>query len=201
MATLTYFKSVGDDGGTIGDQLTDGGIDDLLPPITSQDRLNGVNFYRKLWVRSDEDISVMNSLANRGEYNACWFVSAGENDTVADLTGNEVKYGALMVVSNTVNSAVVTNNTTWEIVRDNDYAHIGNDVVQIDTVTDNGDGTLTLNFSPDIADSDWSGTYMSTCIDTSMSAGDDNPFWIQVDVPALSPMNNSFSTLEFLMVY
>ena len=201
MATLTYFKSASDDGGAIGDQLTDGGIDDLLPPITSQDRLNGVNFFRKIWVRSDEDISAMTSLANKGEYNACWFESAGENDTIADLTGNEVRFGALGIVSNTVNTAKITNNTKWVLARVDDYAHIGDDIVQIDAITDNGDGTSDIEFSPDIADNDHAGTFLSTCIDKSMTSGGDNPFWTEVDVPALSPMNNSFSTLEFLMVY
>ena len=55
---VKYYKSATDAGGAMGAQLSDGGIDDLLPPITSQNRLQGTDFFRKIWYESDADIGI-----------------------------------------------------------------------------------------------------------------------------------------------
>ena len=202
MATITFFKSATPDGGAKGDQLTDGGVDDLLPEITSQNRLNGVEFFRKIWYESDADVTCMASLANEGNYNACFFKSANDADTVADLTGNEDMYGALKIVSNTVNTVKVTNDADgWTLARVNDHGYIGNDVVKVDTITDNGDGTSTFNFSPDVADVDHTGEYFDTLISVNMTATTAVPFWCKVKVPALAPLNSTYNTLQFLSIY
>ena len=201
MATLTFYKSAADDGGAIGAQITDGGIDDLLPPITSQDRLHGLTFHRKVWIESDTDLSILNSIANHGQYGAVYFESANANDTVADLTGTETKYGAMLIVSNTENDVIVNNNADYTIMRVGDYAFIGADVVQIDTITDNGDGTSTVAFSPAIPTADHSGTYFSTMIDKAFTAATPLPFWVKIDVPTLAPISSNYNTLKFLTVY
>ena len=198
---ITFFKSATPDGGAIGDQLTDGGVDDLFSGVTSQDRLNGIIIHRKIWYKADEDVSVMCSLANEGQYDSCFFESAGENDTVSDLTGNEVKYGALEIISNTVNTVKIKNDPAETLIRQNDKAHIGTDMVNIDSLTDNGDGTSDINFSPDIANADLSGTYLVSCIDKSFTAGDEKPFWIRVTVPELATSNETLDTHEFFALY
>ena len=201
MATITYFKSATDDGGAIGTQLTDGGVTELFPIITSQNRLTGLNYYRKAWYNSDEALTIMCSLANLAEYNASFFESAGVNDVVGDLTGSETRYGALNIVSNTTTSVKVTDNTLWTLARVNDYAHIGDTIVQIDTITDNGDGTSDIAFSPAIVTADHSGTAFSTTISKNFTAGVDVPFWINVDVPVLAQPNSNYDTHQFMALY
>ena len=198
---MTFYKSATDDGGAIGDQLTDGGVDDLLPGITSQNRLNGVVIHRKIWYKSDAANNVMCSLANEGQFDSCFFESAGLNDTIGDLTGSETKYGALEIISNTVNTVKIKNDPAETLARVNDKAHIGTDMVTIDSITDNGDGTSDIAFSPDIADADHAGTYMVTVIDKAFAAGDEFPFWIRITVPAQAPMNATLDTHEFFALY
>jgi len=198
---MKYYKSATPDGGAIGDELTDGGVDDLLPGITSQDRLNGLTILRKIWYESDIDANVLCSLANQGQYNSCFFESANADDTVSDLTGNEDKYGALEIISNTVNTVKVKNDPNETLIRVNDKAHIGTDVVSINSITDNGDGTSDIEFSPDIADADHGGSFLVSCIEKSFSAGDQKPFWIKVVVPELAPMNSTLDTHEFFALY
>ena len=198
---MKYYKSATDDGGAIGDQLADGGVDDLFPGITSQNRLNGIVIHRKIWYESDIDANVMCSLANEGQFDSCFFESAGENDTISDLTGSETKYGALEIISNTVNTVKIKNDPAETLARVNDKAHIGTDMVNIDAITDNGDGTSDIDFSPDIADADHAGSYLISCIDKSFTAADQKPFWIRVTVPALAPMNATLDTHEFFALY
>jgi len=201
MAEITYYKSATEAGGAIGDQLTDGGTDDLLPPILSQNRLSGLEYFRKIWYKSDADMNVMCSVANEGQYDSCFFESADPSDTVSDLTGSETRYGALSIVSNTENTVTVTNDTRWTLMRVGDKAHIGDQMVEIDTITDNGDGTSTVDFHNDIPTADHSGTYFVTCIDKAFNAGDEIPFWIQVVVPELAPANSSLDTHQFFALH
>ena len=201
MAIVTFNKSATDDGGAIGTALTDGGVDELLPAVSSQDRLHGVTIHRKMWITSDTDLSILSSLSNEGQYDACWFESAGANDVVGDLTGTETKYGASPIVSNTVNTAVVTNNATDVILRANDYAYIGADIVQVTSVTDKGDGTSDVVFSPDIPAGDHSGTSFSTLINKTFVATTGVPFWVKIQIPALASLTSNFNTIQFLTVY
>ena len=201
MAVVTFNKSATEQGGAIGTVLTDGGVDELLPAVTSQDRLHGVIIHRKMWITSDTALSILTSLANEGKYDACWFESAGVNDTLSDLTGTETKYGASPIVSNTVNTAKIANNSTDTIVRVNDYAYIGSDVVQVSTITDNGDGTSDVTFAPDIPSGDHSGTSFSTLLNKSFLATTAIPFWVKIDIPALASLTSNFNTIQFLTVY
>lgn len=202
MAIITYYKSATVDGGAIGAQITDGGIDDLLPAITSQNRLAGLTFHRKIWIQSDTTLTILTSLANEGQYDATWFTSANPlTDTVANLTGIETKYGAMNIVSNTTTTATVTNDATDILARVNDYAYIGSDVVQISAIVDNGDGTSTITFSPAIATADHSGTMFSTLISSAFTANTAVPFWIKVVIPPLAPISSNYNTLQFLTVY
>jgi hypothetical protein len=201
MALITYYKSATVDGGAIGTQLTDGGIDDLLPAVTSQDRLNGLTFHRKIWIQSDTALNILNSLANHGQYGAVWFETANINDTVANILGTERKYGAAKIVSNTTISAIVENNANYTIFAANDYFYIGTDVVQITTVTDNLDGTSTISFSPAIPTADHTGTYASSLINKPFTVNTPVPFWVKIDIPALAPLSASYNTLQFLTVY
>ena len=201
---LTFYKSASDEGGAIGAQLADGGIDDLLPPISSQERLQGVTFYRKIWIESDTDVNILSSLGNMGQYTAVWFETAGENDTIADIIGTERKYAALEILSNTEDAAIVKIDALYsvsDLINIDDYAFIGADIVQIDSVKDNADGTADIGFSPSIPSADHTGTFMSTLIDKAFVTATPVPFWVKVDVPALAPMESNYNTLQFLTVY
>ena len=202
MAVLTYFKSATNDGGAKGTQLTDGGVDDLFPTITSQDRLNGVNFKRKIWYESDTALTIVCSLANQGQYNSCFFKTAtGGNDVVGDITGTEDRYGALNIVSNTVNTAKVTNNAKWTLVRVADKAHIGSDVVTVSAVSDNGDGTSDVTFSPDIASADHSGGFMVSTLAETFAVATAVPFWVEIDVPTASSIAGNRDSHQFMALY
>ena len=198
---LTYYKSAGDDGGAIGDQITDAELNALLPEISSQDRLTGITILRKMWIESDASITCYYSLANEGMFDAYAFKSANENDTIADLTGNEDRYGAMVISSNTTSSVTVEEDPNYLLARAGDELYIAANVVEIDSVTDNGDGTLTIDFSPDIPSADLSGQYCASMMKTVVAASDPWPMWVEVEVAPLSVETGDYNSIDVLTVY
>ena len=202
MATITFFKSATDDGGAKGAALVDGGVDDLCPSITSQNRLVGFNFHRKIWYEADADLTIMCSLANLGQFNSCFFVTTGGgNDVAGDITGSEDRFGAMNIVSNTVNTVKVSNNPKWTLVRNGDHAHVGSDIVTVGTVTDNGDGTSDITFSPDIPTANHAGTFFVSVLGETFTSGTAKPFWVEVDVIANAPISSNRDSHQFMSLY
>jgi len=202
MALLTFYKSTTEDGGAKGQQLTNGGVDDLYPAIDSQDRLNGKVIHRKIWYQTDASSVIMCTLSNQGQYNSCFFKTAsGGNDVVGSITGNEDRFGALAIVSNGTDSVVVTNNKKWTLARVGDKAHIGNDVVGITAISDNGNGTSNITFSPAIPVAIHDGTFFATVIEENFTAGTAVPFWTEIDIPALSSISSNRDNHSFMSLY
>jgi hypothetical protein len=203
MAVITRFKSVADDGGTIGDEITSGTPDELLPPVTVLDRLNGATILRKMWLRSDSDIDVFHGFNSPGYYTVRMFVSAGANDTVADLTGNEDRYGVTTTTgTSTVTDVMVeTPPTTPVTFRVNDYLNIAGEITQLTAIADNGDGTTTFTVSPSLASIPAVGTVVSALISQTMVTGADYPFWIEEIVPSGAARPGAYNNVDTVALY
>jgi hypothetical protein len=202
MAVITRYKSVGDDGGAIGDEITSGTPDELLPAVTVLDRLNGATILRKIWLRSDADIDIFHGFNAPGYYEIRMFVSAGVNDTVGDLTGNEDRYGTTTVTGGDDMDVEVTTPTASPVTfRVNDYVNIAGEVTQITAISDNGDGTSTFSVSPPLANTPSVGTIVSGLIEQSMVAGTDYPFWVEEVVPAGAARPGAYNNVDTVALY
>jgi len=150
MPNFTFYRSVDDDGGAKGDQIADGSIDALLPPITGAMRLDGATILRKVWIECDEDVDMLYGVANDGLFQAYAFLSANDDDHIADLTGNERNIAALKVTANTDTTITVEADSDTGVVAADDYITIGTEISQVDSVADNGDGTWTVTLKGSI---------------------------------------------------
>jgi len=192
---LTFYKSENDNGGAKGDQIADGAVDAILPPISAGDRLDGITILRKLWIESDEDIDLLYGIGNDGLFQAYGFVSANDGDTTADLTGNERLIAGLKIVSNTASALTVEDDDESEVVQADDYLTVGNEITRVDSVTDNGDGTWTINLKSDLTGGDYSGQWAVIQFRRSVTAGNAIPLWVKVVIPPLSNAQDDYNII------
>ena len=193
----TYYNSKPD--GTPDQQITSGQVNALFPTLTSQDRLNGVQQFSKLWIQSDQDITAVFGLNSPGHYGSYVFVSANENDTEGDLTGSETKYGAVEVVSATATEIVFKNDTNYTLIRGGDVIIVASKAYTVDTVTDNGDGTSTVTATIDYIALPAAGDYITSTFDLSLVTATSKPIWREEKVQAGAQWYDEYSTADILI--
>lgn len=196
---FTWYKS--NDDGTVGARLTDGGLNELFSEVTKTQQLNGATVLDKAWSEPDSDgeFWLLGGLANNNPMALYWFQSANDNDTESDLTGNEDRYGRALVVSNTDTSFTVEKDPNHTIWRTDMYVEFsGQALKRISGVTDNGDGTLTIDISTDFSGNDMSGVMVYGLVYINNgTANQKYPIWYETVVPEgfVNDIGESFTTL------
>lgn len=193
----TYYNSKSD--GTPDQQITSGQINALFPTLTSQDRLNGVQQFSKMWIQSDQDVTTIFGLNSPGSYGSYIFLSADDNDTESDLTGSETRYGAVEVVSATATEIVVNNDTNYTLIRNGDTIVVAAKAYAVDTITDNGDGTSSVVATSDYVSLPIAGDYITSTFELSLVTATNKSFWREENVEAGAPWYAEYSTADILI--
>ena len=170
--------------GTPDQQVTSGQLNAILSPITVAERLSGNTENAKIWVTSDADKLAYLGQMNPTAYSFCTFLSASDNDTEGDLTGSETKYGALEVVSSLVESIIVKDNANYTLARVGDTLYVKEAPYEIDTITDNGDDTLTITATIDYVSLPNAGEFVTTMFTMNLVTATAKSFWVRRDVEA-----------------
>ena len=87
----TYHKSTTDDGGAIGDEITQS-VNKLFSEVTLAQQSVGITISRKFYISNSgaDDILISNlSLDDFTIFDAILFESSGDTQVVGDLTGSE----------------------------------------------------------------------------------------------------------------
>ena len=193
----TYYNSKTD--GTPDQQITSGQINALFPTLSSQDRLNGVDQFSKMWIQSDADMTTIFGLNSPGSYGSYIFLSASDDDTESDLTGNELKYGAVKVVSATATEIVFNNDENYTLIRSGEKIVVSGVAYTVDTVTDNGDGTSSVAPTTDLSPLPNAGDYITSTFELSLVTATSKPFWREEKVPAGADYYGEYSTADILI--
>ncbi len=170
--------------GTPDQQVTSGQLNAILSPITVTERISGDTENAKIWVTSDSDKLAYLGQMNPSAYSFCTFLSASDNDAEGDLTGSETKYGALEVVSSLVTEIKVNDNANYTLARVGDTLYVKEAPYEIDTITDNGDGTLTIAATIDYVALPTAGEFVTTMFTMSLVTAVAKSFWVRRDVDA-----------------
>ena len=183
---ITFYKSASDDGGAKGDQITSGELNAVFPSLTAANRIDGVTIDRKIWIEPDEDVDLLYGVGNDGLFQTYAFLSASDNDTIGDLTGNERLICALKIVSNTADVLTVEDDLESGVVAVDDYMTVGNEITQVDAITDNNDGTWDITTKNSLTGGDYSGQWAIVQFRKTLTAGTATPLWVRVKVLPLS---------------
>lgn len=197
---FTWHKSITDDGGAIGAEITSGTVGAIFPALTTAERIAGDDKLRKIYITSDADVTAFITLGSTGLYNAGIFPSGGSAEVVGDLTGAEDRYGASEVVSATTTVITVTNNPDWVFFRAGGYLIYSTEVSAISTVTDNGNGTSEVTLSAALPSAPVAFEYVSSAFPIVMTSGTDYPLWRHNKVPSGSARTADYDTIEILAV-
>lgn len=200
--TLTYYRSATNEGGAIGDAITDGAINELFLPINVNQMHTGDTILDKMWVRPDVDGSMYVGVGQGSKFPAYVFLSANAGDTEADLAGTEARYGGAVVTGNPDGSTVeVDEDVNVEIWRSGDMVLFPSGVAkEIDTVS-TASGTTTITFTTQIGTGNV-GTWISSVFLMNMTASTDYPFWIDQRIPpGLDPEGDTYNMVSVLEMY
>jgi len=164
------------------DELTENGINQLLgDEVTRASQINGTVRNRKFWAESDEDKTVYQFIdCAKSIMNYSIFKSASDDDCEGDLTGNEKKYSSYVVLSNTIDTATFQGRDGI-VFEATDKIYYANGFYNIDTLTDNGDDTFTINFTSNVGDDDWSNTIIANCLATTFVDLESQSFWLKME--------------------
>lgn len=195
--SYTYYSSKPD--GTPDQQITSGQINALFPTLTSQDRLNGIDQFSKMWIQSDEDVTAVFGLNSPGHYGSYIFLSASDDDIESDLTGSETKYGAVKVVSATETEIVFYNDANYTLIRNGDVIIVAGKAYTVDTVTDKGDGTSGVTATIDYLSLPNAGDYITSTFEISLVTATSKPFWREEKVEAGAQWYGEYSTADILI--
>ena len=193
----TYYNSKAD--GTINEQITSGQLGALLTPLTVAERANGDDELTKVWITSDEDATVYVGIDMYTAYTNNIFISANEDDAVGDLTGTEGRMGALKVVSCTETELIVLEDE-FDLAMEGDVLSINYKPYTIDTLTDNGDGTLTIVATIDyVLPLAVDGDFVTTVIPLNLVTATPKPFWHERKVTAGSAWSGADITTRLMI--
>ncbi len=204
MAALSYNKAVSDADGTIGEELLSGVANYIFPQLTWQQRQDGEQLYKKVYLTDIVDVSALHiGILNDGLYEWSLIEAASDAQIATDLTGSERKYGAASIVQSSTNQVVI-NNPTRTLFYDNDkvswWDDLDNDImVDITTVTDNGDGTSTLTFASPVHDVDSAGLVISSMVPMPLLANTPKSFWVETTVLAASAFIDTVESMRLLL--
>jgi len=181
--------------GTPDQQITSGQLNAILSPITVAERIAGDTENAKVWVTSDTDKLAYLGQMNPSAYSFCTFLSASDNDVEGDLTGSEIKYGALEVVSALVTGIIVNENTNYTLARVGDTLYVKEAPYEIATITDNGDGTLTIVATIDYVTLPVAGEFVTAMFTVNLITATAKSFWVRRDVTAGSTWSGANITV------
>ncbi len=170
--------------GTPDQQVTSGQLNAILSSVTVAERIAGDTENSKIWITSDIDRVAYFGQLNPTAYSFCTFQSASDSDVEGDLTGSETKYGALEVVSSLVTGIIVNENTNYTLARVGDTLYVKEAPYEIDTITDNGDGTLTITATIDFVSLPVAGEYVTAMFTMNLITATAKSFWVRRDVKA-----------------
>ena len=193
----TYYKAKTD--GTVDVQITSGQVNALFSTLTSQERITGNQEFEKFWLSSDADITSFVGLNSPSPYSSNVFLSANEADAVGDLTGSEVRYGALAVVSCTATALVLTKNTDYDLVRNGDTVVVAAKAYELNSLVDNGDGTITVGSAVDFSPVATAGAWVTSMLQLNLTTGTPKPFWREELVAAGSAYVAEYATADILI--
>ncbi len=177
-----YHNSKAD--GTPDSQLSSGQTDVLFSSITTAERIAGDSEFQKVWITDDEDSTTYVGQFYPSRYISTVFLSASDNDDETDLTGAEVRYGALQVASATETGIIVTENELYSLVRVGDNIVVENAPYEVETVTDNGDGTLTIVATIDFVAIPTANAWITSLLSLALVTATARPFWTEETLPA-----------------
>jgi hypothetical protein len=180
--------------GTINEEIQSGEIGNVFSLLTTAMRYAGDDKRKKIWIESDTDETVFITIHHTSNYYDCVFVSANDDDSEDDLTGDEDRFGTMTIASISENDdeIITKNDNAWEMARVGDNILIGGDIYEIDSVTDNGDETITISTTQNIAVVPQLRDTVRSAIKLDLSANEPKPFWIEQKVPAGAPRFSSY---------
>ena len=199
MANFIFRKANSD--GTVGDRIMSGQLNALFTDVNYQMRHNGDRALAKFWIESDEDVEIPISVTNGTAYHHYVFLSADDGDAVADLTGDEYRYGALNVVdTDDSNKIKVIKDQHYTLARVGDVLYWSGDPYQIDDIVDNSDGTITISLGSDINGTmPEPGDYVQTMTQpVSLTANTPKSFWRERIVDAGSQWSGEDVAVQIL---
>lgn len=195
--SYTYYNSKPD--GTPDQQITSGQINALFPTLTSQNRLNGITQYSKLWIQSDTDVTSVFGLNSPGSYGSYIFLMPNDSDIEGDITGTETKYGAVEVVSATATAIVFKNDPNYTLIRSGEIIIVSGAAYTVDTVTDNGDGTSTVVGTIDYSVLPNAGNYITSTLQLSLVTATNKSLWREETVEVGAQWYGEYSTADILI--
>jgi hypothetical protein len=213
---IKFHKALTDEGGAIGTQIISGGIDALLPTVDTQEMIDGINIYRKLYLNNTgQDGIVKVSIGSLGIFNASIFPSTGDAQVVGDILGTENKYGGSIISKatdsssnfETVNGAgglvdikkiVVSKNPNFTFFRVGDIVKIGKYFSTIQTITDLSTD-LELELVNAVPYSYSIGSFASSIFEQNITSGNHSSCWINVLITAGNIKTEHLNTLSIIL--
>jgi len=193
----TFYKSKVD--GTIDTQIVSDEIGALFSTLTSQERIAGDMEFAKMWIMSDVDVTAFIGLNSPSPYSSNVFVGATDTDAVGDLTGTEDRYGALEVVSCTATALIVKKNADYDLVRNGDTIVVTAKAYDVNSLVDNGDGTVTLGASNDFSPLPVAGNWITSIVRITLVTATARPIWREEKIAPGSAYVSQYATADILI--
>ena len=188
---MSYNRAISDIDGNIGSELLANVNDYFFPALSWQQRVEqDFTLYKKFYITDIGDISFYIGIETDGLYEWTIQDSASNDEIVTDLAGSERKYGAAVVISNTT-VAMIIHKKPDDLFQDGDFIYLDEEPVELTTVVDNLDETLTLTFAAPIADVDHAGETISSLMWVDLLNGIGKPIWVRSHVPVASAYDAS----------
>ena len=193
----TFYNSKVD--GTIDAQITSGVVGNLFTSVTVSERVSGDTEYQKVWITDDADSNTYVGINSYSAYGQNVFLSANEADAVGDLTGSEVKYGAMKVVSALETAVTVTNDPLYTLIRVGDTIAVKSAPYEVASITDNGDGTSDIAATIDYVAVPGVGEFITSMFTMALTTGTPKPFWRERQVEAGSTWSGAPVVVDILL--
>jgi len=193
----TFYKSKVD--GTIDTPIVSDEVGALFSTLTSQERIAGDTEFAKMWIMSDVDVTAFIGLNSPSPYSSNVFLAATDTAAEADLTGSELRYGALEVVSCTATDLIVTKNADYDLVRNGDTMVVSAKAYDVDSLTDNGDGTLTIGAANDFSPTPSAGAWVTSIVKITLVTATAKPIWREEKIAPGSAYISQYATADILI--
>ncbi len=210
---IKYHKAIADTGGVIGDEISDKVVGALIPDIDTQEMLDGIDIFRKIYIKNTGTSGTINvGISTLGAFNASFFPSTGDAQVIGDLTGSEDRLGTSMIskaidtgsteeTSNgsggliDIKKIIVSKNADFSFFRIGENIMIGRYIAEISAVIDLvTDWEITL--LSEIPYIYTIGTYASSSDEVIIEAGSHASYWMQIHIEPSSVIPDHFSTVN-----
>ncbi len=185
--------------GTIKDEVVSGQLGALFTSVTTGERLAGNTENSKVFITADETTTTYVGINAYNSYNQCVFMSASDSDQESDLTGAELKYGALEITAATNTEITVNEDSIYTLARVGDTMAVDDAPYEIATIVDNLDGTLTITATIIFTTIPAIGSYVTTLFTMPTVQNVPLSFWRQRIVAAGSTWSGSDVVVDLLV--